>query len=172
MRKRARPTACSASGTSLRDHWHVRTPRWSELDKAFSDDMFLPDGIVEATDSGDWQAALNLPAARGWQVRSPDGTRLEDLSVERLLADDQLHTIAIWPSRGVQINLFPRSLSSIDFDFSTREVVDQASFDVLCDFLRSLGRVVGKPVKVLFEGTDLEILRYEPGSDGFVLAEI
>ena len=133
--------------------------------------MHLPDGIVDDTDLRDWEAALKMAADLGWQARPSDGSRLEHLSAERLFAEDLLHTVAIWPSSEVQINLFPLSISSIDFDFSTREVVDQGSLDVLCDFLRSLGRSVGKPVRVVFEGTTTEILRYEPGSDEFVLAD-
>ena len=58
----------------------------------------------------------------------------EHLSAERLFAEDLLHTVAIWPSSGANQPV-PALISSIDFDFSTREVVDQGSLDVLCDFL-------------------------------------
>jgi len=147
----------------------MNTPRWSELASAFSDEAFLPDGLVEHTDSSDWQATLNLAVCRGWHVRSPDGRRPENLSADHLLADEHSHTIAIWPSSAVQINLFLNGASEIGFDFSTREVIDQSSLDVLCGFLRSLGGVVRKPVKIYFEGSSVEILRYDPGPDHFLI---
>jgi integrase len=100
---------------------------------------------------------------------------LDDQAIDRLLEPDDLRlpeyrlTIKVWPGGGsVQINVFPGSFESIDFDFATREIVDQVAADALSDFIRLAGQAVGKAVALSLEGMSAGVVAtYDPGSDEF-----
>lgn len=143
----------------------VRSPKWSEFSATLAYEQ-LPDGVIEDTDIDDWQSVLDLAQTSGWRVGSHDGTSGRSMSARRLLGDEELHTVALWPQPNVQINLFLNNESEVLFDFDTREIDDQKSLDTLCEFIRAIGRTVGKPVAVTHEGSRLLLLRYAPVPTG------
>jgi hypothetical protein len=116
-------------------------------------DHSLPDGCIEPTDVDGWCRFLVALHRSGWPMT------LGDQAIDRLLEPGDLGlpdyrlTIKVWPGGGsVQINVFPGSFESIDFDFATREIVDQVAADALSDFIRLAGQAVGNAVALSLEG--------------------
>ncbi|MFF0637920.1 hypothetical protein ACFYTS_36120 [Nocardia sp. NPDC004151] len=58
----------------------------------------------------------------------------------------------------------------MDFDVDLRELQGQAGVDTLCDFLRTIGRRLGKPVSMYSEGSSHSpVLGFDPAADRVVL---
>jgi hypothetical protein len=64
----------------------------------------------------------------------------------------------------------PYCVEQIDFDVDLRELQGQDRLDVLCAFLRAIGRRIGKPVVMTPEGVeDVPVLGYDREVDRVVL---
>lgn len=54
--------------------------------------------------------------------------------------------LRVWPVPGVEAIFRPYAAESIDFDVDLRELQGQVQLNVLCGFLRAIGRRLIKPV--------------------------
>ncbi|MER5756816.1 hypothetical protein [Streptomyces sp. NPDC002088] len=108
-------------------------------------DLRVPDASVE-----DWQAVLDLVEARGWQCQYSEGeTVLPVPRAETVLsrpADAECPNLRVWPTADVLAIFRFHADDEIDFDVDLRELQGQERLDVFCDFLREIGRRLGKPV--------------------------
>ena len=82
-----------------------------------------------------------------------------------MFAEEERHALKIWPVTGLQVNLFPFGQDSIDFDLDSRELAGPGLDDCV-DFVREVGRSIGKVVELSHEGDEsLVFLRYDPNAD-------
>ena len=129
----------------------------------------MPDGLVTETTIEDWQRFLDLVRAEGWRSEWAGRETLD--SAHALFADDELHTLKVWPIESLQVNVFPLEETSLDCDFDSRELTG----DGLCAcfaFLRAVGQALGKPVLLKYEGADAPAFaRYDPESDDVIAEE-
>lgn len=126
----------------------------------------LPDGLVEGTDIEDWQRVLDLLRTEGWTSEWGDG-QAPDNAVALFAAEDP-HTLKVWPTEGLQVNVFPLQEDSVDFDFDSRELTG-VGLDACFAFLRRVGRALGKPVLLKHEGFGApSMARYDPEVDDVI----
>lgn len=82
-----------------------------------------------------------------------------------MFAEEERHTLKVWPVAGLQVNLFPLGQDSIDFDLDSRELAGPG-LDSCADFICAVGRSIGKVVELSHEGDgSLVFLRYDPTTD-------
>jgi hypothetical protein len=67
-------------------------------------------------------------------------------------ADAECPNLRVWPTADVLAIFRFHAPEEIDFDVDLRELQAQERVDVLCDFLRAIGRRLGKPVLMDPEG--------------------
>jgi hypothetical protein len=149
---------------------------WDDVEEWFDPESngVLPDVLVSDTTVADWQAVVDLVrsaglayeyAVDGRVVRIPH--RVEDMLSMR---DEAGVTLKVWPVPGVLAIFRPYSAEQIDFDVDLRELQGQRRLDVLCRFMRTIGRRLGKPVVMTPEGSDTPpLIAYEVESDRVVL---
>lgn len=132
--------------------------RWDDV-KAFFDpvDMgTLPDVCVPDTSVEDWQAVLDLVGERGWAYRYSEGGAVLPLPRAEVVlsrpADAEQPHLEVWPTADVLAIFRFYAAEEVDFDFDIRDVQGQERLDALCGFLAAIGRRLGKPVLVHFEG--------------------
>jgi len=124
---------------------------WDDVKNFFDPDLMgpLPDVSVADTSVDDWQAVLDLVRSRGWACEySEDGAvlRLPRAAVMLPRGVEASVMLRIWPVPGVLAIFRPYAADSIDFDVDLRELQGQTQLNVLCGFLRAIGRCLGKPV--------------------------
>lgn len=138
--------------------------RQIELDLAL--EPSLPDGIVRDTSVRDWQQLLDLVRHKGWPSEwSAGGGRPVPRFAAEMFADEEHNTFKVWPVTSLQVNVFPLGEDSIDFDLDSRELTGRG-FDHCVDFVREVGRSIGKVVELSHEGDgSLVFLRYDPDTD-------
>ena len=126
----------------------------------------LPNGVVRNTSVDDWQRLLDLIRRRGWRAEwSGGGGWSVPPSAAEMFAEEERHALKIWPVTGLQVNLFPFGQDSIDFDLDSRELAGPGLDDCV-DFVREVGRSIGKVVELSHEGDEsLVFLRYDPNAD-------
>ncbi len=125
----------------------------------------------------DWQAVVDLIRSKGWACEySEDGEvqrvpdRVEEMLCRRLEADVMLK---VWPASGVLAIFRPRSVEQIDFDVDLRELQGQECLDVLCEFLRAIGRVLAKAVLMSPEGFETQpVIGYQVEVDRVVVLPV
>ncbi|MBG0833114.1 hypothetical protein HS041_36015 [Planomonospora sp. ID67723] len=131
--------------------------RWEEIEDLFDPETngVLPDGRVPGTSAEDWQAVFDLVRSNGWRHEySVDGIVLRIPPAEAMFAvrDQAGRVLKVWPNPGILVNFFPHAEEHIDFDVDLRDLQGQERLDVLCGFLRAIGRRLGKPVLMTPEG--------------------
>lgn len=140
---------------------------------AVGDERTLPNGRVEHTTIADWQRVLEVSRrlASSVDLTPVGGGRSAPVAAADLFAPGgELVTVAVVLPGTVQINLFPYSVSSIDFDFDTSEVTDQDSLDRLAEFVRAVASACERPVVLTHEGADeMPLARYDPADESFRL---
>ncbi|MGA5171028.1 MULTISPECIES: hypothetical protein [Streptomyces] len=131
---------------------------WDEV-KCFFDldlvgllpDVRVPDALVE-----DWQSVLDLIAEKGWECQYSEGDMaLPVPRAEAVLsrpADAECPELRVWPSADVLAIFRFHADDEVDFDVDVRELQGQDRLDVLCGFLREIGRRLGKPLLMDPEG--------------------
>lgn len=129
---------------------------------------------VPGTGVADWQAVVDLVRSRGWAYEYlVDGrvTRLPADVVDVLDRREQtMVELRVWPTRDVLAIFRPFSVEQIDFDVDLRELQGQQRLDVLCSFLRAIGRRLGKPVVMTPEGGhDIALLGYDVATGRVVM---
>lgn len=163
----------------LRHNNRVTDLRWEDVKGWFDLEINgdLPDGQVTGTTLEDWRSLVSLAHERGWRLElfedgrevSPDDrggdvfARVHEVAV----------TLRLWLTEEIGVNLWFFSPEEINFDIDLRELQSQQRLDVLCDFLRSVGRRLGKSVLVTPEsGSELQTdLSYEVAADRVALVE-
>ncbi|MFJ8623147.1 hypothetical protein ACIRD3_09875 [Kitasatospora sp. NPDC093550] len=130
----------------------------------------LPDVYIADTTAADWQAVLDLVVERGWSYEYSEGSSVLPLpgaaAVLSRPADAECPNLRVWPAAEVCAIFRFLADEQIDFDVSLWELQGQERLDVLCGFLTAIGRRLGKPVPLYFEGTTrAPFLGYEPDAD-------
>ncbi len=136
----------------------------------------LLDGLVSDTSISDWQAVVDLVRSVGWWYDyEQDGcscrlpSRAQDIFA---LRNERATVLHVRPVPDVLVNFYFLVPDSIDFDLDPKELQSQMRLDVLCQFIRSLGRNLRKPVLPGLEGClpDRPSTAYDPGSGCIQLA--
>ncbi|MEU1890435.1 hypothetical protein [Streptomyces pristinaespiralis] len=125
---------------------------WDEVKCFFDPDLMgsLPDVRVPGASVEDWQAILDLVAERGWECQYSEGeTEVPLPRAEVVLsraADAECPSLRVRPTAEVLAIFRFHADDEVDFDVDLRELQGQERLDVFCDFLRAIGRRLGKPV--------------------------
>ncbi|MFC9053276.1 hypothetical protein [Streptomyces anthocyanicus] len=141
-----------------------------DLDLAGSlPDVRVPDASVE-----DWQTVLDLVAEKGWKYQySERETVLPVPRAEAVLsrpADAGCPDLRVWPTVDVLAIFRFHAADEVDFDVDLRELQGQDRLDVFCDFLREIGRRLGKSLLMDPEGDDGHpVLGFDVEADRVVL---
>lgn len=142
----------------------------AELMLRFDGERSLPDAAIENTTENDWTLVLDALRSRPWTVDCGDHPLPATASALFSLTADEAVTVKVQIATGVQINIFPLSTTSIDFDFDTAELRSQHEVDALTDFIATLGRLVRKAVVVTHEGSPTALLfEFDPAANQFRL---
>ncbi|MEU0236378.1 hypothetical protein ABZ234_01675 [Nocardiopsis sp. NPDC006198] len=129
---------------------------WDEVKDLFDPHLMgsLPDLRVPDTSVRDWQSFLELVVERGWRHRYTEGNAVVPLGpAHTALSRTGLAELRVWPSGGVLAIFRFCAPEEIDFDVDLRELQGQERLDVLCHFLATIGRRLGKPVLMEPEGS-------------------
>ncbi|MET9904460.1 hypothetical protein [Streptomyces sp. NPDC006446] len=136
----------------------------------------LPDVWVTGTTVQDWQAVLDLIVASGWRSEYSEGGVVIPLPRAREVlswpADAECADLRVWPAPDVLAIFRLESADEIGFDVDLRELQGQERLDVLCGFLRAIGRRLSKPVVMTPEGDwdqSHPVLGFDVESDRVVL---
>ncbi|MFI0724364.1 hypothetical protein [Streptomyces sp. NPDC021224] len=149
---------------------------WEDVTDIFAPELMgaLPDGCVSGASVEDWQSVFDLVRSCGWAWEySTDGAVGPLPSAAEALthhADAVLAELHVWPVPDVLVIFRPMSTEEIDFDVDLRELQGQEGVNVLCQFLTTLGRHLGKSVVMTAEGDyGNPVLGFDPAADRVVL---
>ncbi|MEV0133709.1 hypothetical protein AB0H83_35255 [Dactylosporangium sp. NPDC050688] len=149
---------------------------WDEVKDWFDPESngVLPDVRVEDTTIADWQSVLDLVRSAGWRHEYAVGGRSAQLPVRALdmldRPDEETVALRVWPAEGMLAIFWMYAVEQVDFDVDLRELQGQDRLDLLCGFLRALGRTLGKPVVLTAEGCpDEPLLGFVPAVDRVVV---
>lgn len=162
-------------GWCVSDHEVVPDLLWDDVSSWFDPEIYgrLPDVHVPDTTAADWQAIFDLVRSKGWAYEYSIDGRLTRLPhrVEDVMGRQDKETVElkVWPARDVLAIFRLHGAAQIDFDVDLRELQGQQRLDVLCWFMRAVGRKVGKRVVMTPEGGhDLPLLGYDVDADRVV----
>lgn len=133
-------------------------PLWDDVQDLFGPHLMgsLPDVCVPGTTVEDWQAVFDLVRARGWAWTYVEGGTAARLprAAEVLARQEgaETATLRVSPVPGVLAIFRLFSAGEVGFDVDLRELQGQRGVDVLCAFLRAIGRRLRKPVLLSPEG--------------------
>ncbi|MFH9067523.1 hypothetical protein ACH4GM_40950 [Streptomyces coeruleorubidus] len=149
---------------------------WDDVKGFFDPDLMgsLPDLRVPDASVEDWQAVLDLVAAKGWKCQYSEGESvLPAPRAEAVLsrpADAECPDLRVWPVTDVLVIFRFHAVDEVDFDVDLRELQGQARLDVFCGFLREIGRRLGKPVLMDPEGDSAHpVLGFDVEADRVVV---
>ena len=126
--------------------------QWDAVRESFDPDLMgsLPDGCVPHTSAEDWQGLLDLVIARGWRFEYSVGDTVVPLpaaaAVLSRAVDSECPALRVWPYADMLMIFRFYAAEEIDFDLDLREIQGQERLDDFCEFLRTVGRHLGKPV--------------------------
>lgn len=148
----------------------MKSPPWESVSESWSWDGSWRDAYVFDTDGDDWQRVVDLVRRQGWEARTNGEGGVESplpAEVRDIFAlDSTSPTWLIRPGAGVEIKCHFFAPEEIEFDLDPRQITDQSSLDVVCEFLRAIGRELRKPVVVTAENDPAwTIMRYDPRTD-------
>lgn len=165
-----------ASGRRPGQHGGVSDLLWDDVKCFFDLDLMgsLPDVRVPSASVEDWQAVLDLVAGEGWKYQYSEGEavlpvpRAEDVLSRP--ADAECPDLRVWPTADVLAIFRFHADDEVDFYIDVRELQGQERLDVFCDFLREIGRRLGKPVLMDAEGDyGHPVLGFDVDADRVVL---
>ncbi|MEU4092889.1 hypothetical protein [Streptomyces sp. NPDC026673] len=149
---------------------------WDDVRDFFDPGLMgaLPDVCVPGTTADDWQAVFDLARSRGWAWTYAEGgvTRPLPRAADVLARQEGAETavLGVSPVPGVSMVFRVFSAAEVDFDIDLRELRGQEGVDVLCAFLRAVGRRLGKPVLMSAEGDGGNpVLGFDPEAGRVVL---
>ena len=90
--------------------------------------------------------------------------------VSEIFARCAVHTLYWEIGLSDHVRVFSHFFSSdwIEFGIDPKEIHGQPELDLVCDFVRLIGRTLGKPVAVCMESSpEIPIMRYEPRRNEF-----
>ncbi|WP_371573028.1 hypothetical protein [Streptomyces sp. NBC_01314] len=136
----------------------------------------LPDVWVTGTTVQDWQTVFDLIVASGWRSEYSEGSVVMPLpraaEVLSRPADAECADLRVWPAPDVLAIFRLESADEVGCDVDLRELQGQERLDVLCGFLRAMGRRLGKLVVMTPEGDwdqSHPVLGFDVESDRVVL---
>lgn len=147
---------------------------WNDVAEWFASDCSSLEAYVLDASETDWQRAIDLVRSQGWRF---DYT-VEDhsLPLPQQVAEIFARTceafvnMRIWPAPNLRVNTHFFSEDEVVFDFDRDDLQGQHQLDLLCCFMRSLGRHLGKPVRVTPEDNPQHpLIIYSPTEDRFTL---
>jgi hypothetical protein len=156
---------------------HVRVPAllWDDVRDLFDTTHrgVLPDVSVAATTVQDWQEVVDLVRSRGLRYEySEDGRRTRLPTRIGRVFDRQGAVgtlLRVWPAPGMVANFYFWRPEEIEFDVDLEQLQGQKRLDLLCAFLRLIGRKLSRPVIMTEEGSHREpLIGYDPGTDRVV----
>ncbi|WP_394297859.1 hypothetical protein [Streptomyces globisporus] len=106
--------------------------------------------------AGQHGGAADLLWEKGWKCQYSEGEavlpvpRAEDVLSRPM--DAECPSLRVWPTADVLAIFRFLDDQVVDFDVDLRELQGQERLDVLCGFLREIGRRLGKPVLMEAEG--------------------
>lgn len=166
----------SASRWTASHHGGVADLLWDDVRCVFDLDVMgaLPDVRVPHASMEDWQAVLDLVMDKGWRCQySEGGVVLPAPRAEAVLsrpADVECPELRVRPTADVLVIFRFHDEDEVDFDVDLRELQGQDRLDVLCGFLKDIGRRLGKPVLMDPEGDyGHPVLGYDVEADRVVL---
>jgi hypothetical protein len=148
--------------------------RWEDVQEDWdAEDGTLRDVFLSPTTPEDWRRVRDLVSSRGWRSSYSEDGRVTPMPKSvREIVERRHDRMVLWqirPDAGISIHCNFFAVEEIEFDISVHEIVGQHEFDVVCDFVSSIGRALQKTVAVTIESAhDLAIMRYDPVSDVFV----
>ncbi|MFB7776311.1 hypothetical protein [Streptomyces bauhiniae] len=149
---------------------------WDDVKCFFDPDLMgsLPDVRVPDTSVEDWQTVLDLVAEKGWEYQYSEGETVLPVpragAVLSRPADAECPDLRVWPTADVLAIFRFQAADEVDFDVDLRELQGQERLDVFCDFLREIGRRLGKPVLMAPEGdSGHPVIGFDVGVDRVVL---
>ncbi|MFD4370218.1 hypothetical protein [Streptomyces sp. NPDC058486] len=151
---------------------------WDDVEYFFDVDLTgaLPDVRVPNASVEDWQAVLDLVAEKGWKCQYSEGESVLPVpraeAVLSRLADAECPALRVWPTDDVLAVFRFHADDEVDFDVDLRELQGQDRLDVLCGFLREIGRRLSKPVLMDPEGEyGHAVLGFDVEADRVVLLD-
>jgi len=146
---------------------------WDDVREWFEPDGSLLDAYVLDTTAADWQAFVDLVRTKGWWFTySEDGRpgrlpgRVEDVLARR---GETAVLLQIRPVPEILVNAHFFTDEEIEVDFSREELQGQERLDVLCGFLRAVGRRLGRPVVLTPENASEDpLIGYDVTTDRVV----
>lgn len=156
------------------EHGPVGDLQWDEVAKIFEFDGSLLDAYVFEVSRADWQHVIDVIRIQGWWFDYDCGD--SPMLLPELVGDifdhrgDWSTTLSIQPVAGIVVNTHFFSDDEVEFDFDPRELQGQEQIDVLCSFLRTIGRTLDKPVVLTPENSPgLPLITYVPSEDRLVV---
>jgi hypothetical protein len=150
---------------------------WQDVEPFFDPELNgrLPDVCVPSTTVADWQKLLDLVRSRGWGYEYAEG--MQELPAPFSAADflaryEAGAVLRVRPMPQILAIFHPYDAEQIDFDIDLWELQGQERLDALCGFMRAIGRTLGKPVLMTWEGASnagRPFLGYRVESDRVVL---
>jgi hypothetical protein len=166
----------AAAGRRGGHHGGVSELLWADVAYFFDPDLMgsLPDVRVPDASVQNWQAVLDLVGDSGWTYRYAEGEAVLPMpTAEAVLsrpADAECPELRVWPSDEVLAIFRFHEAEEIDFDVDLHELQGQERLEVLCGFLRAIGRRLGKPVLMDPEGDyGHPVLGFDAQADQVVL---
>ena len=144
---------------------------WDDVRKWFEPDHgMLLDAYVFDTTVADWQAFVDLVRSTGWWFAYSEDSRPRRLpgQVEDVLArrGEMAVLLQVRPVPEVAVNVHFFTDEEIEVDFAPEELQGQERLDLLCSFLRAVGRRLDKPVVLTHESLrDHPLIGYDVGAD-------
>ncbi|MGK5441112.1 hypothetical protein ACSNN7_04660 [Micromonospora sp. URMC 105] len=151
----------------------MRELTWDDVAEWFEPDGSLLDAYVLDANEDDWQRVIDLVRSQGWRFDLtaegqplPLPQQVTDIFARR--RSEAAVTMHIWPAPHVMVNTHFFSEDEVEFDFDRTELQGQHQLDILCSFMRSLGRQLGKPVRLTPENSPQHpLIIYSPTDDQF-----
>lgn len=148
--------------------------RWDDVREWFEMDGSLLDAYVFDTRIADWQAFVDLVRSKGWWFEYSEDqrprrlpVRVEDVFARR---GEMAVVLQIRPVPQVRVNVHFFTDEEIEVDFSPSALQGQERLDLLCSFLRAMGRRLGKPVVLTPESLpDRPLIRYDIDADRMIV---
>lgn len=147
--------------------------RWAEVADLFVTEYggVLPDVTVPDASVADWQTVLDLVVARWPHEYQEDGVLAPIVPARTAFARAEQATpcVRVWPVPEILVIFRFWSPDEVTFDVDLRELQGQQRLDALCGFFEAIGRRLGKPVVMTFEGTgEHPMIGYDAGLDRVV----
>ena len=115
-----------------------------------------PEGFVPDCTLADWEKLFGFLRSGGWRHEylidvghydSAEPLPSSPLAPLRRNADGSRDAmLKVWPDPSLLVWFWVEKETQVDFDVSWYRLEHQAGLDALCDFLHTLGRLLGKPV--------------------------